>query len=223
MRLQDNEFQHICQSKISQNASQKHSEGGFGADLDRLGPSWGQDAQKRQKLPNFEGPFWSRFWTLFETWSPSRAFWNRKWAASFWDLSLNRFLVPFRRVPKLQSVVNSSKIAWSAISDQRSKMSHFETHFDTQIRHYTQFETLMWAFGCHFWHIEFESPKKSNCWIASWILVKLPRALMGRGGNHARGKPSRIFEVSIFLRPASRPKKMITSNILDGFARAWMA
>ena len=69
---------------------------------------------------------------------------------SFRNNFLTRLLVSLRIVPKLQSIVNSSKIAWFAIADLGSKMLHFGTHFDTQIRHYTHFESLEWAFGAIF-------------------------------------------------------------------------
>ena len=42
----------------------------------RLGPTWsrrGQNIKNKTKKTLSEGHFWSQFWALFESWSPSRA------------------------------------------------------------------------------------------------------------------------------------------------------
>jgi hypothetical protein len=46
-------------------------------------------------------------------------------------------------------------------------MLHFGTHFDTQIRHYTHFESLEWAFGAIF--------DASNCGTKKSQIVGLHR------------------------------------------------
>ena len=163
MCLQDNDFQHICQSKISQNEAQKHSEGGFGADLDRLRSK----NQKNSKRIFFWGSLLDPILSPFWAWSPSTALCKRNWAMYFRNNFLTRLLVSLRIVPKLQSIVNSRKIAWFAIADLGSKMLHFGTHFDTQIRHYTHFESLEWAFGAIF--------DASNCGTKKSQIVGLLR------------------------------------------------
>ena len=48
-------------------------------------------------------------------------------------------------------------------------MLHFGTHFDTQIRHYTHFESLEWAFGAIF--------DASNCGTKKSQIIGLLRGM----------------------------------------------
>ena len=176
-----------------------------------LEPTWtalGENIKNKSKKQFSEGHFWSPFWALFESWSPFRALCERKRATSFRNNFLTRLLVSLRIVPKLQSLVNTNKNALFAISDLGSKIRHVGTHFDTQIRHYTHFETLEWAFGCNFWCIELRYQKKQNCRIASWSVVNLSRASVRRGGNYARHRPSTASHIQEYPKPACRPRKL---------------